>query len=90
MNWKPITNLEGLPIGDHELVLIHYKSGAQETAQVFRVRTGQILGGATHWAIVEPPKRMTDDEAYVAWYRQESIVGLRAAFMAGVLWERSK
>lgn len=99
MNWKPITNLEGLP--ETGQVLIRYSDGSFHTClaqyAANRIVENEKAKGyaaqATHWCLIEPPKPLTDGQAFSEWYEagNNADAGIGCgAWHAALAWERSK
>lgn len=93
MNWKKITNLEGLPeSGD---VILRYSDDCIRKDKIPIVKkdiaSGVLL--ASHWCLYEPPKPQSDDEGFGEWFYNESkrgSVSLAQSWLAALAWERSK
>lgn len=90
MNWKTITDLEGLPESGNVLV-----AGNKDMAVTFA--TYLLRDGLdkcwTHWCLFEPPKPMTDEQAYSEWYddaETNDLLTTRNAWHAALAWERNK
>lgn len=97
MQWKKITDTEGLPSDENERVLAHYHNGLMIMTTVDIVRRSIALSTLTHWCIPEPPKPMTDGEAceiQFKLYAQEDIrcntTSYHRGWHAALAWERSK
>lgn len=89
MNWKKITDLEGLPDGGEVLAYYGRQAGYIQSTTAETIRNGS---SATHWAVVEPPKPLADSEAFDEWYQAhgKSLHHPHDAWTAALAWERSK